>query len=72
MDVCSSAWSGAHGGSAIGGVVTGGRPVTVYSPPMTGNRPELPGYYRGFQKVNPVAAQWETAITGTVRIYVGT
>ena len=31
--------------------------VTVYSPPMTGNRPELPGSYRGFETVNPVVAQ---------------
>jgi hypothetical protein len=31
--------------------------VTVYSPPMTGNRPELPGSYRGFEVVNPVVAQ---------------
>jgi hypothetical protein len=29
------------------GTVTGGPTVTVYSPPMTGNRPELPGSHRG-------------------------
>ena len=28
--------------------------VTVYSPPMTGNRPELPGSYRGCEMVNPL------------------
>jgi hypothetical protein len=38
-------------------MVTGGLAVTVYSPPMTGNRPELPGSYRGFEIVNPVVAQ---------------
>jgi len=41
----------------LGGMVTGGLAVTVYSPPMTGNRPELPGSYRGFEIVNPVVAQ---------------
>ena len=44
----------------LGGTVTGGPRVTVYSPPMTGNRPELPGSHRGFEMVNPVVAQWET------------
>jgi hypothetical protein len=41
----------------LGGMVTGGLAVTVYSPPMTGNRPELPGSYRGFEIVNQVVAQ---------------
>jgi hypothetical protein len=35
--------------------------VTVYSPPMTGNRPELSGSHWGFEIVNPVVAQWETS-----------
>jgi hypothetical protein len=38
-------------------MVTGGLAVTVYSPPMTGSRPELPGFNRGFEMVNPVVAQ---------------
>jgi hypothetical protein len=41
----------------LGGMVTGGLAVTVYSPPMTGNRPKLPGCHRGFETVNPVVAQ---------------
>ena len=41
----------------LGGMVTGGLAVTVYSPPMTGNRPKLPGSCRGFETVNPVVAQ---------------
>ena len=41
----------------LDGMVTGGLVVTVYSPPMTGNRPELPGFYRTLDKVNPVVAQ---------------
>jgi hypothetical protein len=41
----------------LGGMTIGGLAVTVYSPPMTGNRPELPGCYRGFEMVNPVVAQ---------------
>jgi hypothetical protein len=41
----------------LGGMVTGGLAVTVYSPPMTGNRLELPGSYRGFEIVNQVVAQ---------------
>jgi hypothetical protein len=42
---------------ARGGMVTGGLAVTVYSPPMTRNRPEFAGFYRGFGAVNPVVAQ---------------
>lgn len=38
--------------------------VTVYSPPMTGNRPEWSGSYRRFEMVNPVVAQWETGNDG--------
>ena len=38
-----------------------GLAVTVYSPPMTGIRPELPGSHRSFEIVNPVVAQWETS-----------
>jgi hypothetical protein len=41
----------------LGGTVTGGPAVTVYSPPMTRNRPELPGCHWGFETVNPVVAQ---------------
>ena len=35
--------------------------VTVYSPPITGNRPEMSGSYPRFEIVNPVVAQWETS-----------
>jgi hypothetical protein len=42
---------------ARGGMDTGGLAVTVYSPPMSGNRPEFAGFYRGFGTVNPVVAQ---------------
>ena len=51
-----------------GRMVTGGPAATVYSPLMTGNRPELPGCYRELEIVNPVVAQREQAITGIVRI----
>jgi hypothetical protein len=41
----------------LGGTVAGGPAVTVYSPPMTRNRPKLPGCHRGFEIINPVVAQ---------------
>jgi len=47
--------------TCLGGIFSGGLAVTVYSPPMTGNRPELPGSSRRFEIVNPVVAQWETS-----------
>ena len=43
--------------TCLGGIFSGGLAVTVYSPPMTGNRPELPGSSRRFEIVNPVATQ---------------
>jgi hypothetical protein len=52
----------------LGGTVTGGPALTVYSPSMTSNRPELSGCHWGFETVNPVVAQREQAITGTVTI----
>jgi hypothetical protein len=41
-------------------MVTGGPAATVYSPLMTGNRPELPVCYRELEIVNPVVAQRES------------
>jgi hypothetical protein len=35
------------GGGGVGGVITCGLAVTVYSPPKTANRRELLGSYRG-------------------------
>jgi hypothetical protein len=42
----------------------GGRRVTAYSPPMTGNRPELLGFYRRVDIANPVVTQRETGNNG--------
>jgi hypothetical protein len=52
----------------LGGMVTGGPAVTVYSPPMTGNRPELPGSYRGSRWSIWLSRNEKQAITGPVRI----
>jgi hypothetical protein len=41
-------------------MVVGALAVTVYSPPMTGKGPELPGSYRGLEIINPVVAQEKT------------
>jgi len=41
----------------LGGTLTGGPAVTVYSPPMTRNQPELTGRYQEFEIVNPVVGQ---------------
>jgi hypothetical protein len=54
--------SGGQGRAAVrrrclGGTVTGGPAVTVYSPPTTRNRSELPGCHWGFETVNLVVAQ---------------
>jgi hypothetical protein len=52
----------------LGRMVTGGLAVTVYSPAMTGNRQELPGSYRWFEKSIRLSHNEKQAITRTVRI----
>jgi hypothetical protein len=44
-------------GAVLIGMTKGELAVIVYSSPMTRNRPELPGFYRLFETVNPVVAQ---------------